>query len=92
MDNSTPTRRTPDGVIFSINIDAQERECLISREALNTLSQLKNIDSSDADSLELFKAFETFIRPVAHSLLGGRVLQTPLQLTPQNMNDAYRSR
>lgn len=91
MDNTTPARPTADGVTFSINIAAQERECSISREALNTLSQLKNIDSSDAESLELFKAFETFIRPIAQSLFGRKALQTPLLLTSENMRTAYRS-
>ncbi|WP_194725281.1 DUF1488 family protein [Noviherbaspirillum malthae] len=91
MDNTTPVRPTPDGVTFSVNIGAHERECLISREALDTLSQLKNIDSSDADTLELFKAFETFIRPVAQSIFGGAVHQTPLLLTSENLKSAYRS-
>ncbi|WP_151637189.1 DUF1488 family protein [Noviherbaspirillum aerium] len=92
MDNTTPSRPAEDSVIFTINIDAKDRECTISREALNTLSELKNIDSSDADTLELFKAFETFIRPVAQSLFGGKALHAPLQLTPENMNAAYRSK
>lgn len=91
MDNTTPSRPAADSVIFTINIDAKDRECMISREALNRLSELKNIDSSDADTLELFKAFETFIRPVAQSLFGGKGLHAPLQLTPENMSAAYRS-
>lgn len=91
MGNTTSARSTPDGVTFSINIGTKERECSISREALTTLSQLKNIDGSDADTLELFKAFETFIRPVAQSLFGGKILQSPLRLTPENMSTAYRS-
>lgn len=91
MDDTTSARLTPDDVAFSINIGAQERQCLISREALDTLSQLKNIDSSDADTLELFKAFETFIRPVAQSIFGGEVSQAPLQLTSENIWSAYHS-
>ena len=91
MDNATPARPTLDDVTFSIKIGVQDKECSISREALNTLSQLKNIDSTDADTLELFKAFETFIRPIAQSLFGRKALQTPLLLTSENMRTAYRS-
>lgn len=91
MESTTPVRPSPDCVTFSVKIDEKERECTISREALNTLSHLKNIDSSDADTLELFKAFETFILPVAQSLFGGKILQLPLCLTPENMSTAYCS-
>lgn len=91
MDKTTPARPTSDGVIFTINVGAKERECSISRDALNMLSGMKNIDSSDADTLELFKAFETFIRPVAQSLFGRKGLQAPFQLTPENISTAYRS-
>lgn len=91
MNDAAPTYPASDCVAFSISINAQERECSISREALNTLSKLKNIDSSDADTLELFKAFETFIRPVAQSIFNGKVSQAPLRLTPENMENAYSS-
>lgn len=91
MDPTATVRPTSGGVVFTINFQGQERECLISREALNTLSQLKNIDSSDADTLDLFKAFEGFIRPVAQSLVDGGSRHESLQLTPENMKRAYRS-
>lgn len=91
MDTTTPARPTSGGVAFTINYHGKERECSISREALNTLSRLKNIDSSDADTLELFKAFETFIRPVAQLLVGGVSRYESLQLTPENIKSAYHS-
>lgn len=91
MNDAAPANPASDCVAFSISINAQERECSISREALNTLSKLKNIDSTDADTLELFKAFETFIRPVAQSIFNGKVSQAPLRLTPENMESAYSS-
>ncbi|MEC4719817.1 DUF1488 family protein [Noviherbaspirillum sp. CPCC 100848] len=91
MNDAAPANPASDCVAFSISINAQERECSISREALNTLSKLKNIDSTDADTLELFKAFETFIRPVAQSICNGKISQAPLRLTPENMESAYSS-
>jgi len=61
-------RMTKKGVAFTIRMDSDERECLISREALEKLSAIKNIDASDAEPMELFHAFEVTIDSVARRL------------------------
>lgn len=80
---------TEDGVLFTIDVDAATHQCLISREALNKLSQLKNVDASDADALDIFKAFEAYIRPVAHDLFKARRPQKTIRLTSDCITRAY---
>lgn len=61
-------RMTSTGVVFTIRTDCDDRECLISREALATLSALKNIDASDAEPMDIFHAFEATIDSVARRM------------------------
>lgn len=82
-------RSTEDGILFTISVNTVTHQCLISREALNKLSQLKNIDATDADAVDVFKAFEAYIRPVAHDLFKTRSLKRTLRLTAQNIISAY---
>ncbi|MEC4721645.1 hypothetical protein RY831_20975 [Noviherbaspirillum sp. CPCC 100848] len=89
MGRTMAVRPTSDGVAFIIKAGVCMEECFISREALNTLSQLKNIDGSDANALDLFQALESFIRPVAQSLLAEKAKELPIRLTPENITSAY---
>lgn len=82
---------TANGVLFTINVNAVAHHCLISKKALNRLSQLKNIDSSDADAMDVFKAFEAYIRPVAHDLFNTRHPTKTLRLTSGSIASAYES-
>jgi len=89
MGRTMAVRPTSDGVAFIVKVGACVEECFISREALDTLSKLKNIDGSDADPLELFLALELFIRAVATSHFARRGKGCPLRLTPEIINSAY---
>lgn len=77
------------GILFTINVDTVTHQCLISKKALNKLTQLSNIDSSDAEAMDVFKAFEAYICPVAHHLLKTRQPKTTLRLTTSSIMSAY---
>jgi hypothetical protein len=80
--STTEPRLTAKGIIFSVEIDSSERKCFISRNALDKLSELKNIDTTDADAMEVFHAFQVTIRDVARRLVAANVSGTPIVLTP----------
>lgn len=52
---------TSEGILFTVRADSKVEQCLIAKDALHTLSLLKNIDPTDASALEIFQAFEGFI-------------------------------
>lgn len=82
-------RSTANGILFTVSVNAVTHHCLISKKALNKLSQLKNIDSSDADAIDVFKAFESYIQPVAHELLKAKPPLKTLRLTTGSINSAF---
>jgi hypothetical protein len=90
MDNMT-SRPTSENIAFVINFDSVKRPCSISRDALDRLAALKNIDGTDANSQELFKAFELCICSVAGTLMKDNPTQTSLHLTAKDMDLAYQS-
>lgn len=70
MSNFTPLPSlTRDGVVFTISIDSIDHECVISRESLVNLSLFKNIDASDADTMDLYHAFEKTIHAMTRALV-----------------------
>jgi hypothetical protein len=77
----TEPRLTVKGIHFSVKTESVERKCFISRDALNELSRLKNIDATDADLMEVFHAFRTTIDGVAQRLIASNDSETPLVLT-----------
>jgi Protein of unknown function (DUF1488) len=80
-------RMTKTGVLFTIRTDREDRECLISREALERLSAIKNIDASDAESIEIFHAFEATIDSVARRMADEAVRGPLLVLQPAAFNN-----
>jgi len=74
---------TRNGVEFTVNINAIGRHCLVSKEALTTLSELKSIDTADADMMDVFHAFEVTIGNVACRLALDDSQNSPLVLTPK---------
>lgn len=79
-------RVTDKGIVFSMQVDSKAREILISKEALDKLSALKNIDSGDADPLELFHAFRSTIHEIARrQLAAGGGADSPLVLSPASI-------
>lgn len=77
----TEPRLTVKGIHFSIKTESVARKCFISRDTLNELSRLKNIDATDADLLEVFHAFRTTIHGAAQHLIASNDSETPLVLT-----------
>lgn len=73
---------TRQGVVFTVRVDSLDRECLITEEALHKLSELKSIDTTDADPMDIFHAFEDTINGVARRLVAARVPGTPLTMRP----------
>jgi hypothetical protein len=71
---------TSEGVVFTVRVDSLNRECLITEEALHKLSALKAIDSADANTMDIFHAFEDTINGVARRLVAARVPGTPLTM------------
>jgi hypothetical protein len=73
---------TREGVVFTVRVDSLDRECLVTQEALHKLSALKNIDAQDAQTMDIFHAFEDTINGVARRLVAARVPGTPLMMKP----------
>jgi hypothetical protein len=75
-------RLTDQGIIFKVRIGSADHQCVISREALESLSDMKHMDVSDADSLDVFHAFEMTIRSTAESLADAEQSGPMLELRP----------
>lgn len=61
----TDANRTPAGVSFRIRLRTRSHAFLISRETLDGFAARHGIDTSDADDLEVFHAFEATIARAA---------------------------
>jgi hypothetical protein len=73
---------TKGGVVFTLRMEREDQECLISLDALERLSASKNIDASDADMMEIFHAFETTIDCAARRIAAQRARNALLVLGP----------
>lgn len=71
---------TGEGVAFTVRVDALDRACLITKDALTELSRLKSKDGPQASMMDIFLAFETTINGVARRLVFAKVPGTPLRL------------
>jgi hypothetical protein len=76
-------RLTKNGVAFTVRVDSVNRECLVSREALDKLSRLR---TGISDPMETFRAFEATINGVARRMVTARVPGTPLLLGPDSFH------
>jgi hypothetical protein len=91
MSHHTPTPHlTNDGVAFTVRVDSLDRECLITEEALEELTILKNTDVADADTMDVYHAFENTINGVARRLVTAGVGGTPLVLTRNTFSSPPR--
>jgi hypothetical protein len=82
MDQSTlQPQLIEDGIAFTVRVDSVNRDCVISKEALSKLSQLR---SGALDPMETFLAFEAAINGVARRMVSANVPGTPLQLGPNS--------
>lgn len=80
-------RMTKRGVAFAVSSGAKQRECLISTAALERVAALKNVDATDADPMEVFRAFEATINHVAQSLVAGDDASRLICLQPESFDD-----
>lgn len=77
-----------EGVKFTVVVDSARRECLITSQALATLSSLKSEDA-DVDMIEIFRAYESNINGVARRLVAAGVAGNPLVLRPETFNPPH---
>lgn len=77
------------GVLFRLEVDSQPRECLVSKETLALLSDLRD---TNPDPLEVFYAFQPAIRDAARRLLRSGASDTPLVLGPDALIEPPRRR
>lgn len=63
-------------------VDSVGHKCVVTRDALHKLSELKSIDDADADMMDLFHAYEAMIGGVARRLVAARVPGNPLVMSP----------
>lgn len=80
-------RMTKSGVAFAVSNGAKQRECLISTAALERIAALKNVDATDADPMEVFRAFEATINNVAQRLVADDDANRPICLQPESFDD-----
>lgn len=80
---ATQPTLTEDGIIFTVRVDSVDRECIISKDALAKLSQLRQ---GISDPMETFHAFEAKINGVARRMVTANVPGTPLHLGPQSFH------
>lgn len=73
-----------DDVAFTvITLDFTRHECIISKEALLSLSKQQN---SNFGPMEIFLAFEAKIRGVARRMIAARVKGSPLRLEARSFH------
>jgi hypothetical protein len=78
--NTTP-HLTKDGVAFTVTVDYQRRDCLISREILFDLSRSTD---GNLDLLATFYAYHAKIDGIARRLVAAGVQGLPVLLSARN--------
>ncbi len=78
-----PPHLTSDGVTFSVIVEYQERECVISQDVLSNLSRSAD---KNLDLLATFSAYEAKITGVARRMAKAGVTTSPMVLANQNFN------
>lgn len=79
-------RMTKRGVAFAVSNGARKRECLISTAALERVAAIKNVDATDADPIELFRAFEATINGVAQRMVAADDASRLICLLPESFD------
>lgn len=72
---------TTDGVAFSVIVEYQQRECVISQEVLSGLSHSTD---KNLDLLATYDAYQAKINGVARRMAMAGVTTSPMTLTSQN--------
>jgi hypothetical protein len=82
MSNSiTAPCLTGDGVTFTVTVEYQSHNCLVSQEALTNLCQS---DDKKLDLIATYQAYEAKIHGVARRLVTAGITGSPIMLGPQN--------
>lgn len=76
-----PPQVTDNGIAFSVRVDCEKRECLVSTEALLKLCRMKNGAKAP---MEMYLAFEATINGVARRMVAARVPGTPMLIGPDS--------
>lgn len=74
---------TDQGVAFTVRVDFEPRNCIISHDALAKLSALR---SATASPLATFEAFEARINGVARRMAAAQVPGNPMPIGPNSFN------
>ena len=71
-----------EGIAFTVIVDYVRHDCVITSQALSTLSVFASEDI-DVDMMEIFRAYEPNISGVARRLVAAGVAGNPLVLRPE---------
>ncbi|WP_136414589.1 MULTISPECIES: DUF1488 family protein [Oxalobacteraceae] len=78
MSHIPQPRLTNDGVAFTVTVESVTHKCVVTNDAIHTLSAMKNIADADVDMMHLFHAYEATISGVARRLVAAGVPGHPL--------------
>lgn len=70
------------GVAFTVSVEYVKHDCIVSKDALTTLSP------GQADLMQTFFAYEANINGIARRLIAAGVAGTPLQLGIRNFKSS----
>ncbi len=79
----TSAHLAEDGVAFTVTVDYQQRDCLISRDALSSLGRSVN---ENLDLLATYYAYHAKINGVARRLVAAGVMDKPVLLSTRNFD------
>lgn len=82
-------RPSGDGVLFTLMIDSQKWECNISKQSLDKMCEERSIDSTDADALDVFHAFENTIGSLACNFIRAKVSNLCLSLKQIEIREPF---
>jgi hypothetical protein len=80
MSNIVEPQSTPEGVAFTVLVDSEKRDCLITTEALQKISALSSSESANAPDIKIFSVHEARINGIARRLVAAGVQGKPLRV------------
>lgn len=76
-------------MLFTLMIDSQVWECNMSKQSLDTMCEDRSIDSTDADALDVFHAFEYTIGSQACNFIQTKVSNLCLSTKQIEIRDPF---
>jgi hypothetical protein len=80
--SSCQPRLSGEGIVFTVIVDCVRHECMVTSQALFSLSS-SEIQNTENDMLEIFRAHEPSINGIARRLVAAGVAGNPLVLRPE---------